>query len=532
MAQARPWLKVGVRLDFEQHRPLKALYEDTAPEIIICKASQVGASEFAISWILHQVDECQVNALYAMPTDDDASDFSAARLNPALEANVSPYLAGRVVRGGARGADRVTLKRIGDRFLYLRGAKVKADNKAAQLKSMDAGALVLDELDEMDVRAPAIALERLGATLTGQQLQISTPTYSGVGIDATYATSDQRRWHIKCAHCNEWQSPGLESLVLAWDKLKRPTAWHGGDEPYLACRKCGKPLDRLGPGEWVAAFPSREAHGYFLSGFFFAAKKLTAILGSRELNKGLLSTNDTTRKEVYNQKLGLVYEPSSESRFTDAFLDSCKRDYGHGPRAGGAFMGVDIGKLLHIVIRAPDWTQLYAGTRSDFTELDPLIKSYGVLCTVIDLEPETKLARAFQAQRPRESVWLADYVTGREKHDVDAFKADDVDRVIKADRTRTLDASRALFVAASEGRAGATLPANARDIPDYYDHLKALERVLTEDADGNPVARFIQHGADHYAHAENYAYLAASRWMQFISNQQGVVYDPVKIGNW
>ena len=46
------------------------------------------------------------------------SDFAAARLGPAIEA--SPYLQALITPAGGqgkRGADRIQLKRVGDRFL-------------------------------------------------------------------------------------------------------------------------------------------------------------------------------------------------------------------------------------------------------------------------------------------------------------------------------------------------------------------------------------------------------------------------------
>ena len=49
-----------------------------------------------------------------------------------------------------------------------------------------------------------------------------------------------------------------------------------------------------------------------------------------------------------------------------------------------------------------------------------------------------------------------------------------------------------------------TLPANARDVADYYDQMKAPVRVLEQASDGNKVPRYVETGADHYAHAENY----------------------------
>ena len=126
--------------DLVEHRYLAGIYGDTCQEMVVCKAGQVGVSEFLISWVLWSADVRKATGLYVFPTDTHVSDFSAARLGPAIEAEVSPYLAKLVVaaKGSKRGADRVGLKRVRDRFVYFRGAKVQPDGRAAQLRSIDA----------------------------------------------------------------------------------------------------------------------------------------------------------------------------------------------------------------------------------------------------------------------------------------------------------------------------------------------------------------------------------------------------------
>lgn len=122
----RCWLRPGQLFDLTQHLYLVDIYNCRAREVVIFKASQMGASEFAVSYALHACDQDRATVLYVFPTEGHVSDFSSARINPALEA--SPYLSKLVVSGGSgekRGADRVTLKRVRDRFLYLRGRRCR-----------------------------------------------------------------------------------------------------------------------------------------------------------------------------------------------------------------------------------------------------------------------------------------------------------------------------------------------------------------------------------------------------------------------
>ena len=110
--------------DLRQHQYLAGIYGDDCREMVLCKAGQIGVSEYLISWLLWSADERLATGLYVFPTDTHVSDFSAARLGPAIDPEVSQYLADLVMPavGGQRGADRVSLKRVGARLIYFRGA--------------------------------------------------------------------------------------------------------------------------------------------------------------------------------------------------------------------------------------------------------------------------------------------------------------------------------------------------------------------------------------------------------------------------
>jgi hypothetical protein len=509
----RPMLKPGMAFDLAQHSHLADIYRCTARSMVVHKASQMGASEFLVSYALHAADERLATVLYIFPTETHVSDFSAARIGPAIESSV--YLDGIVVDGGAgqdtsgrksRGADRVTLKRVRDRFLYLRGAQISKNGMAPQLKSIDADVIILDELDEMDPRAAGIAEKRLGHSLLGEQRKVSTPTFPGYGIHAEWLVSDMREWHVLCQHCGERQAMTINQVVLEWDELGRPRRWNGDQgHAWVGCIKCGAELDRTGPGEWVATFPEREKAGFHLTKLFSSRVNLIEIV------RALDTVDETKRREAYNQDLGEPYTPRG-GQLTDETLDKCRRSYAHGPqRAEKTVLGADVGKVLHVVIRGPqhgengERPQRFAGEVESFEELGRMVKMFNVERVVIDALPETRKAREFQANHRPGLVWLAYYVaqkTGTRKADPAQWDADN--GVVNLDRTRTMDSTMARFV---EGEN--TLPGYARDVRDYYNHLKAEVRILEDGPGGEKVAVFRENGADHLAHAENYCTVAS-----------------------
>jgi hypothetical protein len=502
----------GRLFDLKRHRYLVGIYQDKAREMVVMKAGQVGVSEFAISWMLWSADKREATGLYVFPTDTHVSDFSAARLGPAIEPEVSPYLAELVVaaRGrGQRGADRVGLKRVRDRFIYFRGAKVQPDGRSPQLRSIDADVLVLDELDEMDKRAPAIAKERLGHSGIAEARMISTPTYANMGVHGAYLASDQRAWHVRCSGCGRWQDLTIDDLVVEWDDLGRPVTWHkdGEGRPFVACRACGGELDRLGSGEWVAAYPGRRVNGYHVSRLFGIHKTLVALL------EALDTTDESERQQAYNQALGLPYRSPSSMSLDDETLDGCRREYGMGIGEASTTMGVDVGRVLNVVIREALETgerqARFIGEVPDFGSVSQLMRLHDVERCVVDALPETRKARDFQADWPQGMVWLAYYTTQKTgSKETAAVRWDEAKGTANLDRTRTLDAMLGRFVTAARGEAGNTLPANARDLGGYYAQVKALERVLRKGADGNQVAAYVESGPDHYAHAENYCLAA------------------------
>ena len=510
----RRFLSPEREFDLTTHFYLAGLYNCTAKRMVVYKASQMGASEYGISYVLWSMDLRHASALYVFPTATDVSDFSSARLSPAIEA--SPHLTSQVRSGNAKGgADRVRLKRIGDQHLYFRGAKVDANNDAPQLKSIPVDILVLDEVDSMDPRAHEIARKRLGHSDLAEERDFSTPTFPNLGIHAMFKKSDQREWFVRCTHCGRWQYMTIDHVVREWDDLKRPVSWWGQDDgtAWVACRKCKRPLDRLARGEWVAAIPGCDVAGFHLTKLF---SPYASIL---EIVQGLQTVNEDDRQQVYNQDLGLPYVPRGGGLTREDLL-KVMRDYASGPlvvrpradstrtRVLESIAGVDVGRVLHVVIREAKVglglkrRQLFAGTVINFEDLNPLFERFNVKAAVIDALPETKKARDFQKTYP--NVYLC-YYSGNQaglKND-EPVQLNQEEGIVNVDRTRTIDTMVGAFLDGDW-----TLPVNARSVPLYFQQMQASVRILKTRPSGEQVATWVSSAPDHYFHAENYCGIA------------------------
>lgn len=506
--------KIDPRICFDltKHQYLVGIYDCTDKHIAIMKAGQVGVSEYAISKAFHACDVRQANVFYVMPSQPDVYDFSQMRFGPALEA--SQYLEDIVVAGnakdGRRGADRTAMRRIRDSFIVFRGGRVDKEGRAKQLKSVPADIVVRDELDEMDQRVIEISRKRLGHSLIKEELDISTPTFEGFGIHAVWGESDQREWVIPCPHCGRKQFLTIEHFVTEFDDLKRPITWHGMDdgEAWAVCEKCHKQLDRLASGEWVATYPDTPITG------FHPTKLHTYHNDPLDIVMALRTTNEERRKEIYNQDLGLPYTPAG-ARLTDTILDQLKRNYAFGPQVDTRpFAGIDVGKVFHIIIRAPARTDgerplLFAGEAFTTDEVVSILKAYRVKTAVIDALPETREARKLQAKFPNGTVWLSYYSlseTGSKGIEPWEWDRRKDKKLVNLDRTRTLAETMAGFFDLETN----VYPAAIDSIQDYYNHLKSTVRTTRKHGrSGNEVAAYVANGPDHYLHAENYCLVAS-----------------------
>lgn len=510
MRHARAYLREGVPFDLDRHYYMSQLYAlpfDVGGHVVVQKAAQRGLSEWMISLALYSCDVLHATVLYTFPTDTHVSDFSSARLGPAMEA--SPYLSSlsereSFHRSTHRIADRVTLRRIRDRYIYFRGGRIGKSGEAPQLKSIDADVVLGDEVDEMDARVPTIARKRLAHSQLRLQAWISTPTFAGVGINSMYEGSDKRQWNVRCPACKRTQVLGLDNLILEQED-SLPIRWfQENGKAYLGCVFCGKRLDPR-QGFWVAEHPGRDIIGFYVNGF------VSDTLDLDEVITELQSTDQTKRKECYNQVLGLPYVPTG-ARLTAEALRSLIRPYSLGliPQEP-VYVGIDVSDVYHVVVRAKspatrEWILRDARIIQEEAELLHYLKNLRIVCCVIDAQPAVSVSRRIRDLDPRRmflSYYDTSVLAGKK---APAFVWKDSDGVVTIDRTRVFDMLFDLFYQREAG-----LPRDFESIPGYASHLSNLIRVQTVGSDYQPSVFYQALGPDHFAHAELYALAATHR---------------------
>lgn len=485
-------------LDFGLGRhPLIQLYKDDSQHVVVMKAVQIGITDRMIIAALSRAYRGWA-VLYSFPTDQFRNEQVAERIDPLLK-SVSFYRAGIKHARGEK--DEVGMKHFWNGVIRFVGS-----NSKVSFVGFAADMLIIDEKDRSDLDNLKLAPDRLDASKFKYYWRVGNPSYPRFGIHQDYLESDQKVWMVKCDHCGEWQPldffvNGVEEIAEGEYRL-RDSKWTTtvDRDIFLLCRKCEQPLNRLGPGEYVAKQPDRSVSGYHLSQLTSPTKTIRDIYD--QFQKGL--TDATEMQIFYNSRLGLPYEGSGE-KITAALLDAkCKDDYQMPSTAKGCTAGVDV-NWPQLNVRISDYPErhirraVYIGIVHSFDELSNLLQRYDVQVCCIDAAPERHKVAEFQAVHA--NVWSVDYA----KEEINEFWRLKEDlRHISVDRTQSIDNMISEILKGNN-----RLPKNFRSLDggDYVAQMEAPTRRFVESR-----RRYVWDEGDqpdHHFHADNYDCLAA-----------------------
>ena len=288
-----------VPIEFDDHRFLIDLYGDFHDDIVVRKSAQVGESTERILKALWAAFYMKANIIYVLPSKNVVSDFVAPKVNPIIASN--PVIQAMVRK------DSESLKQVGNRFIYFKGAFSEREAIA-----ISGDILILDELDRMpDMNVVNTYDSRLQASKFGMRWRLSNPSQLGFGVDGLYQDSDQRHWFVKCSHCGH-------TMYLDFEPSDDNNHFVDVEAQQYVCgkEKCHGVLSdedrRL--GFWVAKFPGRRRHGYWISQMVAPYVSAARIIEQK---------NESGVEFFHNFVLGKAYTPSDLVVNRQTILRAC-----------------------------------------------------------------------------------------------------------------------------------------------------------------------------------------------------------------
>lgn len=467
-------------VEFTNHRFFIDYLADDHPDKVSRKCSQVGATVLEAIDDFHLAGKRQMNVIHTLHTSDVIKGLVTPKINPLIEYNPA-------IKAMVRGVDSESIKRLGDNYVYYRGA-----NAESQAISISADVLKIDELDRSNAVVAEMFLSRLDASDYKWVRRFSNPSAVGFGVDALYSDSNQSHWFVKCHHCNhdwfiDFEQRGQNHYV---DKQRE----------IYACGKCHKEItdaDRIN-GRWVAKYPSRTyRHGYWF------AQVMAPWVSAKEI---IHKWRNTSTDYFHNFTMGKAYTPSDLIVDRATILKACSPS--SIPKVPCA-MGVDNGIVKTWVLGTPAGIFAHGRTES-WDEIEHLINMYQPVA-VLDPNPypttPKKLVEKYRGNEGEAQVFICYF---KESKDAKILNWGEKEKfgVVYADRTKSLD-----VVANEIVSADIMFRESPYELEDYIEQWGNIYRATVEEDDGRSVSKWLKKEGklNDFALATTYWRMALSR---------------------
>ncbi len=210
---------------------MDAWNDDEIEYIVFIKSTQVGATEAGINIIGYTIDQDPSRLLYLMPDDDIAKDFSADRLQKALERC-------EVLKDKYNAEDsKNSVLRFQGGFIKLSGAQ-----SPGKLASWAVPKLFMDEIDKYprwagrEASPLKLAEERTKNWPNRKIFIASTPTVESGNITQAYREADVKyKFYIQCPKCGQWQKLEFGNLKIPHQKGEKADPTYAREHAYYQC---------------------------------------------------------------------------------------------------------------------------------------------------------------------------------------------------------------------------------------------------------------------------------------------------------
>ena len=478
-------------LEFKQHRYLREPYMVWDSRVVSMKASQVGWSTLAILRSIHLAAKRGANVVYVLPTRKLSEEFLIPKFNPIVDNN-------KVIQDLIGETDQVSLKKIGERYIYFRGAY-----KDTEAIAISVDAVIADEYDRADQKVLKMYRTRLDNADPDLRFEwiFSNPSVPGNGVDTYWQRSDKRHWLVTCSKGH--------SLPLEWpDSINLEKA-------YYWCSQCHTRLsdEDRNMGQWVAKYPGKDWTGYWVSQLMVPNKPASEMIEKYETQEPDLFHNFT---------LGLPYLNKDTQISPQDIIDICIPGKGSSIHSA---MGVDVGKIKHYMIGNEHGIYLI-GQTEDWDEIERLMIANKVKVCVIDSMPDITIPKRLAKKYPGK-VFTATYVNTQKSLEITRVSDKDPGTIL-IDRTKAFDQLMADIrnkdVIINYDAKDPKVSSDKRGQEGIINHFNNIYRI-SEDSKLGPVSRWthLEGKPDHYPHTMVYQRAALAK----VIGGYGVITKPL-----
>ncbi|MFY9810834.1 phage terminase large subunit family protein [Aquabacterium sp.] len=306
-----------------QREVLDLMVDPSCQRITLMWGAQVGKTQTALAAQAYCISMSPRSQIMMQPSQSDLAIWLETKFNPLVAS--SPEVKRRVAKPRSRsGVNNSRMKSYPGGFMMFAWA-----GSPKTMRGKSAPFVVCDEVDGYLLTPeghPVSLLWQRAATFGDQKklVEISTPTFKGASyIEKAFLAGDQRRFHIRCSHCDEEQYLKWENVVWTGkkatpdDDLKHFDD-HDPKSARYACPHCGGLIDdgqriaAIRAGRWIASRPFKGHASFHLWEAYSTFRRLSDIVQSYldKLSQGDLAT-------FWNVSLAETWEEKGQSAEPD-----------------------------------------------------------------------------------------------------------------------------------------------------------------------------------------------------------------------
>lgn len=303
--------------------PMDAMSDPAIAQVTLMFASQSGKTEALLNYLGWIIDRDPGPTMVVLPRDEDLAYVMQRRIRVMVEDSprLARYLSGRKTDNKTTELSTMRMS------VFMASAQ-----SPAALASKPIRHLILDEVDKYPLFAGReagpihLARERTKRFWDAKVVIASTPTTRLGAVWEHWEDSDQRRYHVPCIHCGEFQV--LDFSRVRWGLERQPDKIEAEKLARYHCAFCDLPwtdadkVKVVRRGRWVPASGSidrdgvvhvveeRQRRGYQLSSLYppdISFSRVAAqFLRAKDSADSLLNFT--------NSWLGWIFEERSEGR--------------------------------------------------------------------------------------------------------------------------------------------------------------------------------------------------------------------------